>query len=327
MIRILQSELNSPTKFKEKLKDFIIELQKYSLQKHNINFAFDEIGDLLLSASRANEFNILEKKSNKKFLNENLVFDWLEQKIIPITIISKLDDEDIIRLLIFCIEITYQMFLGGTKATTTQKGFRQRRRSFESILADQFVGKLGEVLLKKFLEKNFPVNIQLDWEISTEIEKFRNDIINADKKVSIKTSPTLAGIWAEADLGYDYGVMVKCFVPHPPILQFFIEACGFTKLINFLQDKIPPNNGIFQGYLTEIKTRIKDYKCGEAKTEIKGFICGYFKTKANQIKYLGENLKYMGEIREERYIVPITELKWQLKDWEKFLYQVKLIKN
>jgi len=78
--------------------------------------------------------------------------------------------------------MTYNMFSGGTRATVTQKGFRERRRTFESILVDQFVGKLGEIFIKKFLEKNFPVSIHLDWEISTERSKYENDIVNARKK-------------------------------------------------------------------------------------------------------------------------------------------------
>ena len=48
------------------------------------------------------------------------------------------------------------MFAGGTSATITQKEFRERERTFKSILADQFVGKLGEIMVKKFLEKKFP---------------------------------------------------------------------------------------------------------------------------------------------------------------------------
>lgn len=88
------------------------------------------------------------------------------------------------------------MFVGGTRATVTQKGFRERR-SFEAILADQFVGKLGEI-------------IELDWDISTRIEKFKNDITNAKKKVSIKTSPSLAGIWAEADIGLKFVGFRNC---------------------------------------------------------------------------------------------------------------------
>ena len=52
----------------------------------------------------------------------------------------------------------------------------------------QFAGKLGEAMLKKFLESNFPTKIELDREISTQIKKQRNDIVNAKKRESTKSA-------------------------------------------------------------------------------------------------------------------------------------------
>ncbi len=171
MYRILKSDLNSPNKFKEKMYDYIVNLKNEILRHHNIEFGIEEIGDLLLSACRSNDFNVIFRKGNKMFLDDSQVREWINEKLIPNTVIANLDDEDIVRLLVFCLEITYQMFSGGTKATVTQKGFRERRRTFETILVDQFVGKLGEIFVKKFLEMNFHVSVKLDWEISTQIEK------------------------------------------------------------------------------------------------------------------------------------------------------------
>ncbi len=323
--RILKKDLNSPSKFKEKLYDYIVTLRTEILKHHNIEFGIEEIGDLLLSVCRSNDFNVICKEGNKMLLDQSQVQEWIEKKLIPNTIVVNLDDEDVLRLLIFCFEITYQMFSGGTKATVTQKGFRERRRTFESILVDQFVGKLGEIFIKKFLELNFPVNIKLDWEISTQIEKYRNDIVNAKKNVSIKSSPTLAGVWAEADIGYDYGIMVKCSIPQQPILQFFIEVCGFSRLLDFAEERIPFQNGLFKNYLSGIRERIKKYKCGEIQTLLKGFICGYFKTSKFSPTKEGTNLPYLGKVREERYLVPINQLKWTKKDWKNFLEEVKLL--
>lgn len=79
----------------------------------------------------------------------------------------------------------------------------------------------------------------------------------------------MAGIWAEADKGYDYGIMVKCSVSLHPILQFFIETCGFGTLIKFIEQRIK-NDEIFKEYIERIKERIeineKD-KC-EVKTRL-----------------------------------------------------------
>lgn len=322
---ITKSDLNSPGKFKEKLHDYIVALRTKISKTYNIEFDIEEIGDLLLSVCRSNDFNVIDQKGNKMFLNELQIQKWIDKKLIPNTVIVNLNDEDVVRLLIFCFEITYQMFSGGTRATVTEKGFRQRRRTFESILVDQFVGKLGEIFVKKFLEKNYPVNIKLDWEISPQIEKHRNDIINAKKNISIKSSPTLAGVWAEADIGYDYGIMVKCSIPQQPILQFFIEVCGFLKLLDFAEKKIPSEDSLFKNYLEEIRSRIRKYKCGEIQTSLKGFICGYFKTSEYSPTKEGIGLPYLGIVREERYLVPINELKWTMEEWKKFLKEVALL--
>ncbi|MDK2876318.1 MAG: hypothetical protein PWQ22_728 [Archaeoglobaceae archaeon] len=324
-IRLSRGNLNSPSSFKKELNDYILTLRNEVLEQYNIDFDVEEMGDLLLSICRSNDFNVVSKIGNEMYLNEAQVKKWIDEKLIPNTLVLKLDDEDVIRLLIFCIEITYQMFSGGTRATVTQKGFRERRRTFESILVDQFVGKLGEIFVKKFLETNYGVNVELDWEISTQIEKYRNDIMNAKKKVSIKTSPTLSGAWAEADIGYDYGIMVKCSVPKQPILQFFIEACGFSRLLDFAEKKIPTNDELFRNYLGNIRDRIKEYRCEEVQTSLKGFICGYFKTSDFSPIKEGKELPYLGKVREERYLVPVSQLKWTKNDWEEFLKDIGLL--
>ncbi|MGC8870356.1 MAG: hypothetical protein ACP5PT_04615 [Brevinematia bacterium] len=317
--------LESPKRFKEKLSDYISHLKDKIINKYYIDFDTEELGDLVLSICRSNDFELIHSKGKNKFLDEDKFWDWIEKKLIPNTIIVGLDDPEIIRLLIFCLEMTFKMFEGGTKATVTQKGFRERKRTFESILVDQFTGKLGEVILKKFLEKYFPVDIELDWKISLDMKSFKKDIINAKKIVSVKTSPNLSGIWAEADIGYDYGIMIKCSIPSGPILQFFIEVCGFSKLLDFASEKLAKHDDIFKNYLDELKKRIKAYKCGEIKTSLKGFVCGYFKTSEYTPTEKGEKLPYLGEVREKRYLVSIKELKWTKEDWKNFLIDNRLL--
>lgn len=319
-----KNELKSPSRFRRKFVAYINMLNKEVFEKYGIRFSEEELGDLILSACRSNDFNVLEEVYGKLKMKDENVREWIEKKLIPNTIILSLDDADIIRLLLFCIEITYEMFSGGTRATITQKGFRERRRAFETILVDQFVGKIGEVFVKKFLEANFNAKVELDWEISPEIERFRNDILNASENVSIKSSQTLAGIWAEADKGYDYGVTVKCSVPRHPILQFFIETCGFSNLLKFAENKIPRSDRIFTEYIERIRNRINEYVCDRFKTEVKGFICGYFRTSDYTPVRKGEKLPYLEEVKEERYIVPINELKWEKKDWQEFVTSLRL---
>jgi hypothetical protein len=326
MYKILKEEINSPTKFKRKFSEYIQMKKTEIKEKYNIEFNEEEFTNLLLSVCRSNDFGVISRQGNKMFFNEDKVSDWIEKKLLPNTVIARLDDENVVRLLIFCIEITYQMFSGGTRASVSAKGFRERRRTFESVLVDQFVGKLGEIMLKKFIENNFPlVTIELDWKISREIEEFRNDIINAKKKVSIKSSPTLTGIWWDANIGYDYGIAVKCSVPQQPILQFFIEVCGFVKLLDFAENKIPADDNLFRNYLGNMRERIKKFKCEEIQTNLKGVICGYFKTSEYKPIRKGKLLPYLGVVREKRYMVRIDQLKWEKESWRKFLQEVGLL--
>ncbi|MEM3473592.1 MAG: hypothetical protein QXW80_04935 [Candidatus Micrarchaeia archaeon] len=320
---VSKEELKSPALFKENKKTHINCLKEGLEKESGIAFTIDELSGLILSACRSGEI-VDQNTTDEVKVRKESILKWLRKKLIPNTVILNMDDEDLIRLLIFCIEITYQMFEGGTKATVTQKGFRERRRTFEAILADQFTGKLGEIIVRKFFKEKFSIEIELDWEISTQIRKHKNDIINAKKKVSIKTSPTLEGIWAEADQGYDYGIAVKCSVPRHPILQFFIEVCGFLSLLNFAGQKIPNSDKKFQDYLKKIRERVKEYKCGEITTKLKGFVCGYFKTSDYIPVKEGETLPYLGKVREPRYLVKINQLKYTKEDWETFLQETGL---
>jgi len=119
--------------------------------------------------------------------------------------------------------------------------------------------------------------------------------------------------------------MVKCSVPQQPILQFFIEVCGFSRLLNFAEDKIPSEDILFKDYLRELRRRIKEYKCGEIQTALKGYICGYFKTSEHSLVKGGTALSYLGIVREERYLVPVSNLKWTPNMWKVFLEEIGLL--
>ncbi|MBC7328266.1 hypothetical protein H5T87_09185 [bacterium] len=325
MLTINEGYLKSPSKFKENFKSLIRDFKSRIKESFSITFEEEEIGDLILSALRCNDFEVIKQEGKRKYVNKENLWCWVTNKLLPNTYFLCLSDEDVLRLLIFSIEITYRMFTGETRATVTAKGFREKRRTFEEIVIDQFVGKFGEIVVKKFIEGNFPeVRLELDWDISRDIEKHKNDIVNANKLVSIKTSPALAGVWAEADENYDYGIMVKCSVPQPLLLQFFIEVCGFSRLIEFVEAGIPSVDGVFKNYIEEMRKRISSYKCGEIRTYLKGFLCGYFKTSKDLLVKEGDKLQYLGSVREKRYLIKINELRWKKEDWKEFLEDIGL---
>ncbi len=167
---MLKKHLQGPSATEE-LSDYIHQLHRELSGIFNPIWDENEIGKLVLSALRSNDFNTIRVSGRRSFVNDDAVKTWCREILIPSSLAISIDDVDIVRLLLFSIEITHKMFAGGTRATVTQKGFRDRRRTFESILADQFVGKLGEVVLKKYLKRILDVEIDLDWEISTEIER------------------------------------------------------------------------------------------------------------------------------------------------------------
>lgn len=318
--------LNSPTKFRGDLGSFIQEATQTIESQISITLQEEEVSSLLLSAARLGEYGCVSNRGRRKILDKEKLKTWIIEKLCPTTIALPLNDPDILRLLVFCIEITEQMFEGGTRATVSSKNFREKQRRYEEIIINQFIGKLGEVLFKRYIETLFPTaNIQLDWEISPDRQKYTSDVTNANYPVSIKSSPSLAGIWAEADLNAKYGVMVKCVAPRATLMQFFVETCGFTSLINFASQHIPQSDLTFQQYIRNIRQRVSHYVCGSVHTQLVGIIYGYFKTEQHPPVEEGVQLEYLGKVREKRYLVKLSELLWTKHDWQTFLEENGLL--
>lgn len=136
----------------------------------------DQIFSLILSAIRANEMNMVEIQGTKNRviynLDDNKVRFWIENKLLPNTLEISVDDNELLNLLILSLAMPYKMFKGETKATTTEKVRRGKKRDFEQIFSDTFVGKIGEVAFKHFAKEKFNKNLTLDWRIGKEIRFF-----------------------------------------------------------------------------------------------------------------------------------------------------------
>ncbi|MGC8845597.1 MAG: hypothetical protein ACP5QY_07085 [Candidatus Hydrogenedens sp.] len=125
MIPIKKGDIKNSAKFKTVLSTLIREQQEIIFNESKMYFEFDELGDLLLSACRMNDFDIVFSEGKRTFLNNKNLLSWIYEKIIPNTVIVRIDDEDIIRLLLFSMEITYQMFLGEQEQRQPQKVFEK----------------------------------------------------------------------------------------------------------------------------------------------------------------------------------------------------------
>ena len=289
-------------------------------------YTIEELKTLILSACKTDDFDVCKvSRSRNRIItqwNEEQILKWISEKLIPNTVILTFDDEEVIKLLLFSIEFSFSMLKGKTKATKTQKGFRERERDIETIITNTFVGLLGEVGLKHFLEKNFGVNIKLDRTISTDIQHYKSDIVNAKKNISVKTTPNLGAVWAECPRGYDYGIFVKVAVPPAVLLQAFAHICGFRRLLDFSKESIKEKEKEIETIIENLERRVFVQKCGNLSVSFKTFICGFFKPEESMIRKQGEKLPYLGEVKEERYLTPISKLRFSRKDWEEFLNDI-----
>jgi len=66
LYKITKTDLNNPSRFRNRLKFLIDEIKSYVLEEYDVSFNFKEIGDLLLSVCRSNDFEVLKSTSKKK---------------------------------------------------------------------------------------------------------------------------------------------------------------------------------------------------------------------------------------------------------------------
>ena len=316
--KVIKSE-TAKKKAKEGLEKIIKEIPEIINQSP---YTEEEIKDLLLSACLSSDFKVCEvyKKGRKIHVdwNKKNIKSWFEKKLIPNTVILSLEDSDILELLLFSIEFAFCILEGKTKATRTQKGFRERSRELETIVVNTFTGLVGEVGIKKFLEKNFKVEIKLDRSISPNIEEHKSDIPNAKYLISVKTTPNLRGVWAECPKGFDYGIFTKAVVPSALLLRAFAHACAFKKFVDFSKEKISFQKEI-TSIVTNLENRFYTRKCGNLDTKIKIFICGYFETNEGKLIPVSQKLPLIRIINEERFFIPISNLKYTRNDWLSFV--------
>ncbi len=282
-----------------------------------------EIKDLLESFIRLDKekFILKLKVKNKQdiLLNEEYV-NLVLKNILDNLIILDFCDQDVLELLLFSIEFAFSMLEGKTKATKTQKAFRERERELETIIVNTFIGLLGEVALKKFIESRFGIAIKLDRSISDDISRYKTDILNANSPISIKTTPNLKAIWAECPKEYHVGVFVKTSVPKGIFISAMAHVCGFKKLIDFTKNKLSNNE-----LITNLENRIYFRQCGVLNEKLKCIICGYFETFDVKLTTKGTKLPFLGEVREERYLVKISELRSSYDDWNEFIEKYIII--
>ncbi|MCK4223816.1 MAG: hypothetical protein KAX39_01465 [candidate division Zixibacteria bacterium] len=319
-ITLCKTDLKSKSRMRKTLGEYI-----YLWKDISQSFNEDEIFSLILSVIRANEMNVVDIQKTKSRFRYNLDIEkvqfWIEKKLIPNTLKISVDDNELLKLLIFSLAMPYKMLKGETKATMTEKVRRGKERDFEQIFSDTFVGKIGEVAFKHFAKKKFNRNITLDWRIGKEIETFKSDIVSSKKIISIKSTDTLAAIWAEAPKNAHYGVLVKVSLPKDFFMKILAHISSLEKLLNFVKEKtqkdVTPSNTM------ELISFIKESAYNEMT--VKAFNCGFFETSKSNFRLKGSQLNFLVgefEIYEDKHLVKCNELKYSKQNWNKFFKEI-----
>lgn len=311
MIIFTKTELSNKSRLRAKFNDYVSSFSKIS------SYSEEDIFSLVLSAIRAKEDNIVTVQrygSREKYvLNTESVEDWIKEKVIPNTVVIKTDDADLLKLMVFSLAMPYKMLTGGTRATMTEKTRRGKKRDFEQIFSDTFIGKIGEVAFRKFVKQNFGKDVNLDWDIGPNRDTFKSDIVASKEIVSIKSTDTLESIWAEAPPDANYGIFVKVAIPKDFFMKILAHISSLKKLLRFVEEKLDKNDSI-----NDLLKFIEDTAYKEEMT-IRAYVCGFYKTSTGTLRDKGQELPFLGgvfEVFEEKHMTECSKLKYLSEDWK-----------
>lgn len=312
IIRLTKTNLGKKREIRRALGDYLTEYSRESGYYSN-----EEIGSLIISALRVGDGDILsveEKKwQPKQLIDTDMIIPWIRENLVPNTVILETDDPDLLRLAIFSLAMPYKMFQGTTRATATEKTRRSKQRDFEQIFSDTFIGKIGEIAFKKFLLDKFAHKIDLDWEINAQIAGFKSDIPGSKMIVSIKSTDTLDSIWAEAPQNAEIGIFVKVAIPKDFFMKILAHISSLKKFLRFVEERLEKNDSV-----SGLLNFIEETAYGE-EMQIKACILGYYKTAPEFLKRKGEEIPFLGEVHEDKFMIEYNRLLSTDSDWLTFI--------
>jgi len=306
----LKSKKEIRNKIEGYIEDYISRFSELSI------YTEEEIIHIVLSAIRSNEGEVISVGVSRGRENYNLdverVENWLRERVIPNTVQIKTDEVDLLKLIVFSLAMPYKMLKGETRATMTEKTRRTKKRDFEQIFSDTFIGKIGEIAFRKFVKQKFDMEIALDWDISTAIGTFKSDIIGSKEIVSIKSTDTLEGIWAEAQRPANYGIFVKVAMPKDFFMKILAHISSLRKLLNYVGERLDKDDNISS------LLKFVEQAAYEEEMNIKAYVCGYFATSEDSLKPKGLELPFLGEVHEDKHLLECSKLKYSTADWKQF---------
>jgi hypothetical protein len=285
----------------------------------------DQLLELLIGALRGGE-KCGRKSKEGYIITEKYVNNWFKTRVKPNTIKISHEDEEMYHLMTFALAAACQMYTGGTRMTVTEFSRRGKRRPLLQVVADIFTGKIGEVATQ-LLARDYGYGVQPDWDLSRDREQYRSDLTRIGRvtdgriynipgtwTISVKSSASLTGAWAEAPKGTRVALFWKVALPEDFLFRFLHCISSWTKLIHSLNERVQKDSTFDR--LLENMNKI------EQNLIIYCYFAGFYYPSPRTLQCPGQKLPYLGEVREPKHMYPIGRLQWKPQDFQKLLDQI-----
>ena len=304
-------------------------LERASELKRTLRPLLAGLESFLIGALRGGE-KCGRKSKEGYIITEKYVNNWFKTRVEPNTIKISHEDEEMYYLMTFALAAARQMHMGGTRMTVTEFSRRGKRRPLLQVVADIFTGKIGEVATQ-LLARRYGYEVQPDWDLSHDREQYRSDLTRIGRitdgriyeiydipktwTISVKSSASLTGAWAEAPEGTRVTLFWKVALPEDFLFRLLHYISSWTKLICFLEAKRLQEASPFNKFL-------EDMKKIEQKLIISCYFAGFYCPSRHTLRRPAQKLPYLGEVREPKHMCPIGRLRWKPPDFQELLDQI-----
>lgn len=278
---------------------------------------------LLIGALRGDECGQKSEK-NDIILTPDDIDRWFQERVKKNTIQISHEHEETYHLTIFALTAACQMWTGGTQMTVTEFSRRGKRRPLLQVVADLFTGKIGEVATQR-LARNLGYEVQPDWDLSPERERYRSDLTRIGrveegplydvlKVISIKSSASLTGAWAEAPRGAYIALFWKIALPEDFLFRLLQYISSWTKLIKFLKGRV--------GQADPFKNFLQSLSQIESGLSIPCYFEGFYRPSQDTLRSAGEELPFLGKVRESKHMCRTGQLQWSQAEFSQLMEQI-----
>lgn len=286
-------------------------------------FTGEQVTQLLVGAVRGGECGsrISRGRRTQYVLDEDAVREWFAYRVLPNTTVLTHESPEIYQLLAFVLVASLAMFAGETRMTVTEFSRRSKRRNLLQIVADQFIGKIGEVAAQVYA-RGFGFDLTPDWELSRELSRYHTDIThirriresqrrNVTLNVSVKSSATLTGIWAEAPRQSQVALFWKVALPEDFFFRVLQHISSWQRFLVFMRQRVR-EEGLFEEFIDRL-TGV------EGGLQIPCYFEGFFYPSEATLRQKGAKLEFLGELGEAKHMCRTDQLRWSTVDFEGLL--------